>query len=187
MDSVLIVEESLLTAVGFDQGNLLVGTPGEAEIGQSFLVDGKDAACRAIFGGHVADSGSIGEREIPQSRNEILDELADNAVLSQDFRDGQHQVSSGCAFAQTASQLYPDDLRYDHGNRLPKHGSLGFDPAHAPAQHAEPVNHCCVRVGSDKGVGIGGALAVGLVHEDDSSQKFQIYLMDDAGVGRDNG
>ena len=86
-----------------------------------------------------------------------------------------------------AGQLHAYHLRDQHGDRLSQHGGLGFDSAHAPAQHAQAVNHGGVRIGADQRVGIGGALAVRFVHEDDARQIFEIHLVDDAGIGRNDG
>ena len=84
-------------------------------------------------------------------------------------------------------QLHADHLRDQHGNRLPQHRGLGFNAAHAPAQHAQPVDHGGVRVGAYQRVGIGGAFAVGFLDEDHARQIFQIHLVHDAGVGRHDG
>ena len=75
------MEEALLAAVGFDQGDVLFGAAGEAEILQGFLVDGEDAAGGAVFGGHVGDGGAVGERDFGEAGAVELDELADDAVL----------------------------------------------------------------------------------------------------------
>ncbi len=54
--------------------------------------------------------------------------------------------------AQLAVELEADDLRDQHGDRLAQHGGFGLDAAHAPAQHAQAVDHGGVRVGADHGV-----------------------------------
>ena len=53
----------------------------------------------------------------------------------------------------------PIDLRRHHVERLAEHHGLGLDAAHAPAQHAEAVDHRGVRVGADQGVREGDGLA----------------------------
>ena len=73
-----------------------------------------------------------------------------------------------------------------HGDRLAEHRGLGFDPAHAPADDTETVDHRGVRIGTDERVGIRHRLAVGHLAEDDPGEVFEIDLMDDAGVGRDD-
>ena len=85
---------------------------------------------------------------------EELDELADDALLAQHLRDGQHEVGRGRAFRQLAVELEADDLRDEHRHRLAEHRRLGLDAADAPAEHAEAVDHRGVRVGADERVRI---------------------------------
>ena len=49
---------------------------------------------------------------------------------------------------QRAVELESDDARDQHRYRLAEHGRLGLDAAHAPAQHAQAVDHRGVRVGA---------------------------------------
>ena len=113
-----------------------------------------------------------------------LDELADDAVLAQHLGDGQHEVGRGRALLELAGQLEADHLRDQHRHRLAEHRRLGLDPADAPAEHAEPVDHRRVRVGADERVGIG--LPEAVVDEHDAREVLEVDLVDDAGVGRDD-
>ena len=178
------MEKSLLARIGFDQRDLLVAAAGEFQVAQAFFVDREDAASRAIFGSHVGDGGAIGERQILQAGAEVLDELADDAVLAQHLGDRQDQIGGGSAFAQASGELHADDQRDQHGNGLSEHGGLGFNAADAPAQHAEPIDHGGVRVGTDQRVGIGRALAAFFMHKDHARQIFEVDLVDDARIGR---
>ena len=72
------------------------------------------------------------------------------------------------------------DARKQHRDRLPEHHRLGLDPADAPAEHAEPVDHRRVRVGADDGVGIQQPFAL----EHDAREELEVDLMDDPGVRR---
>src|ERR1700722_17898275 len=56
-----------------------------------------------------------------------------------------------------------------------------------PTPPPQPIDHGGMAVGADQGVGVGDALAGGLVNEHDPGEVFEIDLMHDAGVGRDNG
>jgi hypothetical protein len=76
-----------------------------------------------------------------------------------------------------------DDLGHEHGDGLAEHGCLGLDAAHAPADHAEAVDHGRVRIGPEEGVGIGLAIGVG---EDDPGQVLEVDLVADTGVGWDD-
>ncbi len=60
-------------------------------------------------------------------------------MLAQHLGDGQHQIGGGGAFAQTSCEFDADYRRNQHGDRLAQHGSLGFDSARAPTQHAQLV------------------------------------------------
>ena len=83
-----------------------------------------------------------------------LDELADHALLAQHLRDGQHQVRRGAAFGHLAVQLESDHLGQQHGDRLAQHAGLGFNPAHAPADHAQAVDHRRMGIRADQRIGI---------------------------------
>ncbi len=89
-----------------------------------------------------------------------LDELADDPFAAELLGDGQDEVGRGGPFAERAGELEPDHLRDQHRDRLAEHRRLGLDPADAPAEHAQAVDHRGVRVGPDQGVGIGQGLAV---------------------------
>jgi hypothetical protein len=70
------------------------------------------------------------------------------------------------------------------GMGWPQHAGLGLDAAHAPAQHAQAVDHGGVRVGAHQAVRVGQHLAVALGGEDHPGQVLDVHLVDDAGVGR---
>src|SRR5690606_496329 len=91
---------------------------------------------------------------------EIFDEAAHHAALAQHLGASQHQIGGGHALGQPAGHLEADHFGDQHGNRLAQHRRLGLDAAHAPAQHAQPVDHGGVAVGADAGVGIGHGHAV---------------------------
>ena len=86
-------------------------------------------------------------------------------MLAKHFRNGQHQIGCSRAFAQLAGELYADHLRNHHRDRLSEHCGFGFNAAHAPAQDAQAVDHSGVRVGTDKSVGISGAMAIRFVNK----------------------
>ncbi len=149
------VKEALLAGVGVDQLDQLGGPPRELEVTQRLGVDREDRAGRAELRRHVADRRPVGEPERVQPRPEELDELAHHASLPEHLGHGQHQVGGGRALGQLPAELEADDLREQHRDRLAEHRRLGLDSAHAPAQHAKPVDHRRVGVGADQRVGIG--------------------------------
>ena len=111
---------------------------------------------------------------------EVLDELPDDARLAEDLRDREDEVGRGRAFRERARQPEADDLRDEHRDRLAEHRGLGLDPADAPAEDAEPVDHRRVRVGPDERVREGDAVAL----VDDAREELEVHLVDDAGARR---
>src|ERR1700723_270443 len=164
--SLVVVEKSLLTAVGFDKSDEFVAASAQLQVLQTFLVDREDAAGSAVFGRHVSDGRAVGERKIAQSRPEVLYKFSHYAVLAQHLRDGEDKISSGSAFAQPPSKLHPNHQRNQHGNRLPQHRSLSLNATHAPSKHPKPVNHRGMAVCAYEGVGVGCGLAVYFLDED---------------------
>ena len=94
---------------------------------------------------------------------EVLDELADDLRLAQHFGDGEHEVGRRARRMQLALEVHADDVRREEVHRLAEHAGLGLDAAHAPADHADAVDHGGVAVGADQRVGIADAVAR-LVH-----------------------
>ena len=158
----------------------VVAAAGEAEVAERLVVDGEEAAGRAVLRGHVPDRGAVGERQAGEAVAEVLDELPDDAGLAQDLRHGEHEVGRGRALGQRAVQPEADDLRHEHRDRLAEHRGLGLDPADAPAEHAEPVDHRRVRVGADERVR--ERLAVALL--DHAREELEVDLVADARVRR---
>ena len=75
-------------------------------------------------------------------------------MLAEHFGDSEHQVGCGCTFAQAAGKLYADYLRNQHRDWLPKHRGFSLDPADAPTEHAQTIDHGGVRIGADKRIRI---------------------------------
>ena len=177
---VRVVPQALRLRVGLDALELLGRAAGELEVAQRLGVDREDRAGRAELRRHVADRRPVGERQVGDPGAVELDELADDAVLAQHLGDGQHEVGGGRALAQLAAELEADHARDQHRHRLAEHRRLGLDPADAPAQHAEAVDHRRVRVGPDERVGIQHAVVL----EHDAGEVLEVDLVDDAGVRR---
>src|SRR6266542_4359790 len=78
--------------------------------------------------------------------------------------------------------MHADNVGRQEVNWLAEHSRFGLDTADAPPNHAEAVDHCRVRIGSDQRVGV--IDAVFLKHA--FRQVFQIDLMHDADAGRDD-
>ncbi len=179
-----VVPQALRLGVGLDQRDLLLAAPGQAQVGQRFGIDREDAAGGAVLRRHVADGGAIGQRQVLQSLAEEFDELADHAVLAQHLRHRQYQVGGGGAFGQPAGQLEADHLRDQHRRGLAEHRRFRFDAAHAPAEHADAVDHGGMAVGAEYRVRIGDCFAVALAGHHHPRQVLQVDLVHDAGVRR---
>ena len=173
--------------IGFDEGNLCRVAAGERKIVAGFAVDREEAAGRAVFGRHVADGRTVGQRQRADTRAEEFDELADNAFGAQHLRDRQHQIGGGHTFFHLARQLHADDFGQQHRDRLAEHRGLGLDPADTPGQNGQAVDHGGVAVGADDGIGIRHRFAAGIVrHPDGLGQVFKVHLMADTGARRHN-
>ncbi len=141
--------------IGLDERDALGRAARRPQILHGLLIDREEAAGGAVFRGHVADGGAIRDGHVGEAGAVELDELADDALLAQHLRHGEHQVGGGDALAQLARQLEADHLRDEHGDRLAEHRGLRLDAADAPAEHREAVHHGGVRIGADQRVGVG--------------------------------
>ena len=152
-----LVEEALLARVGVDQLDLLGRPPGELEVAQRLGVDREDRAGRAELRRHVPDRRPVGERRGsarpgPKNSTNFGDDAAARAASRSRSAPGRSRSTPS---RQLAVELEADHLRQQHRDRLAEHRRLGLDPADAPAEHAEAVDHRRVGVGADQGVGVG--------------------------------
>ena len=83
---------------------------------------------------------------------------------------------------QLAGHVHADHVGRRGSNRLAQHAGFGFDAAHAPAQHADAVDHRGVRVGADGRVGIVDAV----LFPHAARQVLEVDLVADAVAGRDD-
>ena len=117
---------------------------------------------------------------------EEFDELAHHLLGAQDGRDVQHQVGGRDAFAQLAGEFEAHHVGREHVDRLAQHGGLGLDAAHAPADHADAVDHGGVAVGADQRVGVVSGLVALVVRAlvDAAREVLEIHLVHDAEARR---
>ena len=80
---VLVVPDPLGLGVGLDEGEEGVASSGEGQVVERDLIDGENRAGRAVLGRHVADRGAGLQGEGLDPGTVGLDELADDAVLTQ--------------------------------------------------------------------------------------------------------
>ncbi len=179
--------QALQLGVLLDQVDELGGAARELQVIERLLVHGEEAHRGAVLGGHVRDGGAIGERERVHAGAVELHELAHDAVLAKHLRDREHQVGGGGALLEAALDLEADDLGDEHVDGLAEHGGLGLDAAHAPAEHAQAVDHGGVGVRTHQRVRQRDGLAVDLRGEHHACEVLQVDLVHDAGLGRHHG
>ncbi len=100
--------------------------------------------------------------------------------MTQELRDGEHEIGRGHAFLQRAGEMHADYVRREEVNRLAEHARLCLDSAHAPADDAQAVDHGGVGVGADERVGIPDAFL--LQHA--AGEILEVHLVNDADAGR---
>ena len=83
-------------------------------------------------------------------------------------------------------QLKADHFRNQHRKRLAEHSRLRFDSANPPAENAEAVHHRGVRVGAHQRVGVGGDAHPQGHGAHHPGEVFEIHLMADSGIRRNN-
>ena len=109
-----IAPQPLRLRVGLHQRDPVRVAAGQLEIIDRALVDGEETAGRAIFGRHVGDRCAVGDGHAVEAGAVEFDEAADDALLAQHLRDGQHQVGRGDAFLELAVEAEADDFRNEH-------------------------------------------------------------------------
>src|SRR5690606_13625821 len=154
--------------------------------GDRLFVDREETAGGAVFRRHVGDGGAVFDAHGRETRAIEFDELANDSLLPQHLRDGEHKVGGGRAFLQLAGQAEADDFRDQHRDRLAEHRRFRLDAANAPAEHADAVDHGGVRVSADHGVRIGEGFTVDLPHPNRLAEIFEVHLVTDARAGRNN-
>jgi hypothetical protein len=177
-------EQALLLRVRLHQPNVLFVAPGETQIRQRFRIYRKKAHRRAVFRRHVGERRAVRQSQIRKPGAVEFHEFSDHAFLAQDLRDRQHQVRCRRAFVQTAVQLEAQHRRNQHREWLPQHGRLGFDSAHAPAKHAQAVDHRRVRVRAHQRVGKCESRSVLLRVENHAREILQVHLVANACIRR---
>ena len=179
-----VMPHALGPGIRFDQRDLRFAAARKTQVGQGFGIDRENAAGRPVFGRHVGDGGAVGQRKMLQAFAEELDEFPDDTVIAQHLGDGEHKICRGRAFRHFSGEPETHHLRNQHRRRLAKHRRFGFDAAHAPAQHAESVDHGGVRIRSEHRIRKHIRVPVDLALHHHARQMLQIHLMHDTGVRR---
>ena len=159
---------------------LRVGATGGGEVVDGFGIDGEEAHCGAVFGSHIRNRRTVGERQSGGAFAVELHEFTHDLCGAEELGHMEGEVGRSDAFAEAASEVHAHHFRSQEIHRLAEHSCLGFNAAHAPADDAEAVDHGRVGIGSNERVGvveIAGA-------EDALGEILQIHLVHDADAGR---
>ncbi len=154
----------------------------ESKVLERSLVDGEERRRGSVFGAHVRQGRPVRDRERGKARSVELDEPSDDPVGAEHLRQREDEIGRGRARRQSARHLHADDVRLGKERRLSQHGRFGLDPADAPAEHAEAVDH--------RGVGVGPHQRVGechpVAHAHDLPEMLQVHLVADPGARRND-
>ena len=183
---VLLAEQSLCVEIFANEFDVLLVTTREFEVVERRFVDAEHRDCRSLLGGHVRDSGPVGDREVRHAGAEELDEAIDDANLAKLFGDVKHEVSRSCTLGEFSGKADPDDFGKLHCDGLAEHRGFGLDATDAPADDADAADHRRVAVRADERVGEEPVLAVPLAGVNDLPEVFEVHLVDDTGARRDD-
>lgn len=165
----------MFTEIVFNNLDLMGVTSSKVEVINSLSVDREVTHGSTVFRSHVSNGSSISKSDVFTARSEEFNKLSDDTTLSEHLSAGQNEISSGHVVSEFTGQTETNDFRQDHGDALSEHDSFGFDTTDTPTEDTKTVDHGSMGVSTDDGVRIEDVL---FIVEDDSSQVFQVDLMD---------
>jgi hypothetical protein len=145
----MLDEHALLLEITFNHFNLPLWSASNLKIVHGLLIDGEVTHRCTVLGRHIGNGGPVCQSERLDAWPEELDELANDASLSEHFDAGQNEVSGCGVLGQLSSEAEADDLRQDHGDGLTEHDRFGLDTADTPADNSESVDHGSVGICAD--------------------------------------
>jgi hypothetical protein len=154
----------------------------EPEVLERPVVDREVGGRGPVLGTHVRQRRSIGDGEGGEAGPVELDEPAHHAVGAEHLGQRQDEVGRRRARGELARHLHADHIGMWEERGLTEHRRLGLDPADAPAQDPEPVDHRGVGIRAHQRVGEGDAVP----DADDLAEVLQVHLVADTGAGRDD-
>ncbi len=176
-----VAPQALRAGISFRKRDAMRIAPRRLQIVDRILVDGEEAARRAIFRGHVGHGRAIFDRKSVEAVPEIFDKLAHHAFLSKHLRDGEHEVRRRYALRQGAGEAEAYHFRDQHRNGLAQHRRLRLDAADAPAENRERVDHGRMAVRADKRIGKRQADAAFLFRPHSLREIFEVHLVANSG------
>ena len=96
----------------------------------------------------------------------------------------EREIGRRHALAQRAGKVYADHFGRQEIDGLAQHAGLRLDPADAPADDAEAVDHRGMRIGADQRVGVINPFSIRLRTEHAPREIFEVHLMHDPDPGR---
>ena len=159
---------------------LRVGATGGGEVVDGFGIDGEESHCGAVFGSHIRNRRTVGERQSGSAFAVEFDKFSNHLRGAEELGDMEGEVGRGDAFAQAASEVHAHHFWSQEIHRLAEHSCFGFDSAHAPADNAEAIDHGRVGIGADERVGV--IEVAGAEHA--FREILEVHLVHDADAGR---
>ena len=173
-------EEVLSLEIVLKSAALLWRAAGGGKVVDGFGINGEEAHRGAVFGSHVCDGRTVGERECDRALAVEFNKFSNNLRSAEELGDMECEVGRGDAFAQAASEVYSHDFWREEIDGLTEHSGLCFDAAHAPTDDAEAVDHGRVGIGADECVGV--VEVAGAEHA--FREILKVHLVHDADAGR---
>ena len=173
-------------AVPFDKFDVLFGASGLTHVLKRDIVNGEEAHGGTILGSHVGDCGAVGHAHRVHALAEELNELANDTFFTKDLNDPQNHVRRRGSGGNLTSQFEADHFGHQHIQRLAEHVRFCFDTAHTPSEHTETIDHRRVRIRTDKSIRASNRAVLIFSQCDNASEVFQVDLVNDTDVGRDD-
>ena len=157
-----VAPHALGLAVGFHQRHLCLIAPGLAQIAQGLGIHREKAHGRTILRAHIGNRCTIRQGQFAKSGAKVFNELANQLVPAKDLRDGQHHIGRGHTRPQLADDPHARHLRDQHRYGLTQGTCATLQPADAPAEHPQGVDHWRVAIHAEHRVGVGKRQAIDL-------------------------
>ncbi len=134
-------KQVLLLRVSFDQIDFGSVAAGFTQKRERLLVDGEEAHRGADSGAMLATRARSATFNLAKAGPKNSTNLSTTPSPAEDLGHGEDQVGGACTRAAIRRSARSRPPRAKHVERLAEHDRLGLDPADAPAEHAQPVDH----------------------------------------------
>ena len=179
-----VVPQALSPAICLDQGDLIRRAPGQRQVIQGHLIHGENRRCRPKLRTHVANGRTVRQGNLGDTSPIKFHKLPDHSMLAEHLSNGEHDVSSGDSRGDGTAQLETNDPRNEHRYWLTEHRGFCLNTAHTPSQDTKSIDHGCVGVGADTGVGESLSEPVDVLGVGHLCKVFDVDLVDNSGARR---